>query len=235
MTATCTTDDVAQQSTYCTPPPPRVVSSRLTIFPETRSRLHPQVYFSVMRVPKSFRTVEVETVFSALRQDWARMLDLFAVLTVQPTGDMWGCVDCTQTSSEASAFKDDSSEHFLRFVRSFQRVLMTGTNSNNSAADEQSVVIPPNVERLTTSLWLNGSDPATGLPLFTEFGERSFTTYDEGSGMEVLAAYGKTLINTPLGPCHVCSHPSFGSNFYPATFFVACHDAAELLRAASLL
>eukprot|EP00331_Platyophrya_macrostoma_P005889 CAMPEP_0176424538 /NCGR_PEP_ID=MMETSP0127-20121128/10889_1 /TAXON_ID=938130 /ORGANISM="Platyophrya macrostoma, Strain WH" /LENGTH=223 /DNA_ID=CAMNT_0017805599 /DNA_START=29 /DNA_END=700 /DNA_ORIENTATION=+ len=212
-----------------TPSPKAAVkahSARLTVVPERQCNAQPQVYFSVIRVPKSFRSVEVETVFSALRQDWAKPLELFAILTIQPV-DVWGatCVDCTQSTDEASAFKDTSGESFLAFVDVFKRSLCPHLSEDDMVG----------VERLASDIWLNASDPATGLPLLTEFGERSFTTYDEGSGMEMLAAFGKSLINTPLGPCHVCTHPRFGTNFYPATLFVACRDAAVVLQACEAL
>ena len=225
---------------------PAASRRRHVVFPSAVSKvpLSLNLHFLVCRVPMSIRRTEIETVFPALHADnLLKSLPLFVVLTFQPTAT----VDMSQFTEEAQTFKDFAMSEFFVFFDEFKRQLLGahassreavgGSGGDASASASAWPVMDADFgkkERLADDLWINASDPPTGLPYLTEFGERGSTAYDEVSGMEEFAAVGKVLINTQWGPCHMACHPTFGVNMYPATFFVAGSQEVVLATAARL-
>jgi hypothetical protein len=210
----------------------------------------------------TFRKTELEPVFPGLRaaevQPWISESSVFAVATFQPARKG---IDMSQLSEEAQAFKDEALEKFYYFLGLLRKTLYQCVNSGSETAggdqgiEDSATVIACNshcqagpghdgggdeldVEAIAglnnRRAWINAGDPATGLPCFTQFGERGATGYDEVGGLEAIGCTGKMLVATPYGPCFLASHPVFGVNMYPATIFVA-GEATVLMRALRLL
>lgn len=212
----------------------------------------PNLYFHVVPVSAVFRKTELEPVFPALRaaqvQPWISRLSLFAVATFQPAPKG---IDMSQLSDEAQAFKDEGLTRFYRFLGMLKQALWQCVNSNRCedlasmarnahrvgpevGQDHDNSLVDESAEAIDSvdggQAWINAGDPASGLPYFTQFGERGATGYDEVGGLEAIGCTGKILVATPYGPCYLASHPVFGANMYPATLFVA-GETSIVLRA----
>lgn len=173
----------------------------------------PGLEFSVHQVSNSFRASDVATVFPDINTLCPHQ-PLFCVITFQEfkfsgvASSQEGEAPAVGPSligadSDSVEFKDVSRDKFFAFM---ERVSALALKCDTERSTPGGVV------------WVNWTDPATGLPVSGSVGPSIFS---EGDAIEQLMAYELVLVAGSGGGCRMVQHPRWGVNVYPVTGFIS--------------
>lgn len=217
-----------------------------------------EVEFSVHQPSKSFRKTDIEPAFPDAIS--FRHQPLFCVVTFQLANYIFGIdndaniskdadgtsSDIQETSNSINTFsmissddrtigyKDVARDRYFYFMKRLKgaceiamQEICTGSvvNPLDEELERDSTAQPP-------SLWVDWTDPATGLPILGQCGP---TTYCESDALEQLMVCDIVVVAGNGGACRMIQHERWGVDVYPATGFVSVPSFEVLQRGFDLL
>jgi hypothetical protein len=215
-----------------------------------------EVEFSVHEPPKSFRKTDIEPAFPdavAFRHQ-----PLFCVVTFQlasyicdignetnendiseecetsDAGSALNTFSMISTDDRTMGYKDVARERYFYFMTKIKEACEAAMHELNvgaaSAAGGGDLLHGETAP--SPSLWVDWTDPATGLPILGHSGP---STYCESDALEQLMVCEIVVVAGNGGACRMIQHERWGVDVYPATGFVSVPSFKVLQRGFDIL